>query len=133
MQTASETEIFAWLMNDFESAWECLASREDKELGRGNFTFALQATILLELVSRLCKDDPESLSDFARELNKLNPRYFIRLPGEIRGPRDFSCPILDIQRSNSSLSCGTSYGMDKLINTSRFPRSCVGAVPSTSR
>lgn len=98
-QTASEQEIYQWLTNDFESAWECLANSDDNRLGRGNFAFALQSTVLLEWASRLCKEDPEALNDFANELNKLRPRYFTRLPGEVGAPKNFTLPHLGYPRA----------------------------------
>lgn len=89
----TEQDVYSFITNDFESAWNCLASREGSDVGRGNFVFALQATILLEWASRLCKSDENALSDFARALNTLQPRYFLNMPAESRLP-GFEMPNL---------------------------------------
>ena len=80
--TLTQQDVFSFITNDFESAWNCLAARKEDDVGRGNFMFALQATILLEWASRLCERDANALSDLARELRTLRPRYFLSMPGE---------------------------------------------------
>ena len=59
---------------------------------RGNFMFALQSTVLLEWLSRLCLSDSKALCDFAMELEKLEPRYFTELSAPCQGPKRFLFP-----------------------------------------
>lgn len=93
--TLTEEEVFSFITNDFESAWNCLATRVGEGVGRGNFMFALQATILLEWASRLCKTNPTALRDLANQLDARQPRYFRRMPAEVqRPPRKFTLPNL---------------------------------------
>jgi hypothetical protein len=56
--------------------------------------FALQAAILLEWASRLCGTDStgKALSDFATELQKIDPKYFTELADRYRSPSDFTLP-----------------------------------------
>jgi len=123
-------ELYDWLTNDFESAWNALAALEGASVGRGNFAFALQATVLLELACRLCNGSPQDLSDLATAMYDCCPVYFVKLPGEVSGPRDFDLPnfgyprqqlltlIFDLIRNgqahrylqiSASLSDGTSF------------------------
>ena len=105
--TLTPEEVFTFITNDFESAWNCLAAQEDHGLGRGNFMFALQATILLEWASRLCGSDASARRDFAEALRAIRPRYFLDLPemadlpGKTRPPRDFA--LLDVDRPETQL------------------------------
>lgn len=84
--TLDEQTVYEFLTNDFESAWNCLASTSGDDVGRGNFMFALQATILLEWVSRLCTGDDGALESVAVALEKVQPRYFLKMPGLARHP-----------------------------------------------
>ncbi len=85
----SETEIYGFITGDFQCAWDALAAKTLAEAAnRGNFMFALQTTILLEWVSRLCGSDKtgKAMSDFAAELQKIEPRYFTELDGSCPHP-----------------------------------------------
>jgi hypothetical protein len=81
-----EQTVYEFLTNDFESAWDCLANTPGDRVGRGNFMFALQATILLEWVSRLCTGDDAALDSVASALEHEQPRYFLKMPGQARHP-----------------------------------------------
>ncbi|HSI20855.1 MAG TPA: hypothetical protein VLA04_04130 [Verrucomicrobiae bacterium] len=95
MATQSDPQTtFAHITGDFRSAWDAL-SKDDKATNRGNFMFALQAMILLEWIMRLCSTDTNARDRFLGELNKIDSRYFTRLPApgkeidrELNPPRD---------------------------------------------
>jgi hypothetical protein len=95
----TERDTFEFITNDFESAWDCLASLPGAEVGRGNFLFALQATILLEWASRLCASDTKALHDFAGALNSVEPRYFLNMPAESPNMPRFELPNLGAQKT----------------------------------
>jgi hypothetical protein len=85
----TEVETFGFLTGDFECAWDALAARPEAVApNRGNFMFALQSTVLLEWLSRLCASDSRALSDFALELQKLEPKYFTELHAPCLSRRD---------------------------------------------
>lgn len=79
-----ERTVYAFLTNDFEVAWDCVASIPGEQ-GRGNFLFALQATVMLEWVSRLCTDEA-ALDSVSLALERVQPRYFLKMPGQARHP-----------------------------------------------
>jgi hypothetical protein len=82
-----ESEIFDFITGDFECAWDALAELPDVIAShRGNFMFALQATILLEWVCRLCANDRNSLLDFSKELQRIEPKYFTQLNDRVKDP-----------------------------------------------
>ena len=56
----------------------------------------MQAVVFLEWICRLCKSDTSngSLSDFARELNKIEPHYFTTIPSRCRVPGGFDLPSI---------------------------------------
>jgi hypothetical protein len=87
--------IYELFRVDYESAWDALAATSrDQFPGRGNFMFARSAMGLLEFASRLCVSDGsgQALTDFSRELEMIEPRYFVQLPGPSRLPKEFSLP-----------------------------------------
>ncbi len=59
--------------------------------------FALLGVVLLEWACQLCKSDPtkQALEDFGKALQKLNPRYFTRLPAACEGSKNFTLPSID--------------------------------------
>jgi hypothetical protein len=80
----SPSKIIEFIINDFMDAWNSIAIRQDKKnLHKGNFLFALQAMILLEVICRLCYSDTteKAIQDFSAELRRLDSRYFIKFPG----------------------------------------------------
>ncbi len=91
-------EIFTFLTNDFESAWNSLANNQSAS-GRGNFMFALLDMILLEFVSRLCSTDSsgEALKKFSEKLHYKDNRYFTKLPGICCKTQDFTLPYIHSQ------------------------------------
>jgi hypothetical protein len=91
-QHHTEQEIFDFITGDFRCAWDALAEVPESVAGhRGNFMFALQATILLEWVCRLCVSDTKALHDFSVELEKIDSRYFTQLDDAIR-KKEFAFP-----------------------------------------
>ena len=77
----SPKALVGLIEGDFTSAWDALASTPGN-IPRGNFMFALQAMILLELGCRLCfSDQSGALQDFSSQLAARDVRYFTPLPG----------------------------------------------------
>jgi hypothetical protein len=90
----TEREIFGFITGDFQCAWDALAEKPESIAGsRGNFMFALQATVLLEWVCRLCAKAPKALHDFAAELQKIEPKYFTELDDRCQQPT-FALPSI---------------------------------------
>jgi hypothetical protein len=83
----TETELFDFIIGDFEAAWQAMTS-DPRPGHRGNFMFARQAVTLLEVAARLCKSDNtgQALRDFGAELQRREPRYFTRLPASCWSP-----------------------------------------------
>jgi hypothetical protein len=75
--------LLGFIIGDFETAWNAVASSPSSSGSRGNFMFAMQAMILLELACRLCKSDHSALRDFSLEIEKRDPRYFCSLPAQV--------------------------------------------------
>lgn len=77
-----ESTIVQFIEGDFEAAWNTLAQNQAVS-SRGNFVFAMQCMILLEVACRLCKSDGSgnALTDFSTQLATRDPRYFTCLPG----------------------------------------------------
>lgn len=70
-------EIYGLITGDFESLWDSLSSTENSTY-RGNFTFALLDMVLLEYISRVCRQDKSGglLRKFTDCLDSLDKRYF---------------------------------------------------------
>ncbi len=87
-------EMFRFLTSDFETLWDSIAQKPSLDIARGNFVFALLATVLLEWASRLCSADPSgaALEELSDALASLEPRYFMRLPADCPIPRQFALP-----------------------------------------
>jgi hypothetical protein len=87
-------KIYYLLKQDFESMWNCLAQKENKEIAKGNFNFALLDMILLEFISRYCSMDEtgKTLEKFSNVLYDINKKYFIRLPLIEKIKLNFSLP-----------------------------------------
>ncbi len=81
-QNLSPIKLYEFIVNDFESAWDCLAASQSAK-GRGNFMFARQAMTLLEFAARLCSDDTSggAVKEFSEALHDIEPKYFTPLPG----------------------------------------------------
>ena len=86
-------KIYQYIVNDFKDAWNSLACNPSA-IGRGNFMFALQATILLEFAARLCSTDKSevALKDLSAELFRIESKYSTRLPGACVSTKDFTLP-----------------------------------------
>ena len=80
------SKVIDFIIGDFEAAWNGLAA-DPVSGNRGNFLFALQAVVLVEVASRLCASDPTgaALRDLSAELEARDPRYFTALPGACTG------------------------------------------------
>ena len=91
---ANARTIFKFIVGDFESAWSALVAREGRQVGGGNFMFALLSMILLEFAGRICAKDRtgRKLSAFTSALERLERRYFTRLPGLCVSTADFTLP-----------------------------------------
>ncbi len=88
------SKIVDFIIGDFEAAWNALAA-EPVAGNRGNFLFALQAMVLLEVASRLCASDltGAALGAFSTQLSARDPRYFTALPGACAGgSHEFTLP-----------------------------------------
>jgi len=84
----AERTIVEFIANDFASAWDAIAHLPGP-LPRGNFLFAKQAMVLLEVASRLCASDDngKALKDFGEAIQSREARYFTELPGPCWEPR----------------------------------------------
>jgi len=83
-----ESTIAEFIANDFASAWDAIA-RLPGPVARGNFLFAKQAMVLLEVACRLCASDSkgDALRDFGEALMSQEARYFTEFPGPCWEPR----------------------------------------------
>lgn len=87
MSKGPSRHLFDFLCGDFEKAWDSMAASElDPDVG-GNFLFARQTMLLLELASRVASKDAPTFGRFARELYALDPPLFKRIPFEPKGTR----------------------------------------------
>ncbi len=84
--------LIQFLIDDFECAWQAIASRADIA-SRCNFMFAMQAMTLLELVFRACETNRPALRDFATALHAREPRYFSSLPEAVGRGRIETVPF----------------------------------------
>jgi len=82
--------ILDFAMGDFETAWNAVATRKES-VNRGNFMFALQAMVLLEVASHICMGSPNA-DRFSLALSKRNPGYFTKLPWRCRKPKGLTLP-----------------------------------------
>ena len=79
------TVLFDFLRKDFARAWDAMAQTGfDRDVG-GNFMFARQAMVLLELASRVGRADAR-LADFSAGIERVDPLYFWPLPGGKKWP-----------------------------------------------
>ena len=85
--------LIGFVLGDFEAAWDSLAANRDAP-NRGNFLFALQSMVLLELACRVCDANAstQALSNLSSELSHREPRYFAELPAPVPAPRKFNLP-----------------------------------------
>jgi hypothetical protein len=96
--------LFSFLMRDFESAWDSMATCNPEPDVGGNFLFARQAMSVLELASRVAAADRSgiTLRHFSERLRDADKRYFIELPGPIQLPR-FRLPALPRETEDRQL------------------------------
>jgi hypothetical protein len=92
IQNLQASDIHNMMVEDFVDGWNALA-KDKTAKGRGNFKFGLQATILLEFVGRLCKGSPPHFNSFLTELEKIDRRYFTKIPGLSASFRYFDVPL----------------------------------------
>jgi hypothetical protein len=92
-QNLSPQTIRYLLDQDFRDAWNALAKIPEAR-ARGNFMFSREAVALLELASRVCKEDPtgQAIIDLSTEIEQIEPRYFTPLPAAAHWPKDFELP-----------------------------------------
>ena len=96
--------IYQFIVNDFKDAWNSLAWNPSAR-GRGNFMFALHATILLEFAARLCSTDKSgaALKDLSAELFRIEPKYSTRLPGACVSTKNFTLPYKNSKEGDELL------------------------------
>ena len=106
-------KIYYLLKQDFESMWNCLAQKENKEIARGNFNFALLDMILLEFISRYCNMDEtgKTLEEFSYVLYDINKKYFIKLPLSEKIKLNFNLPY----HSKPERIVNRKYANDELL------------------
>ena len=89
--------LLSFIEGDFESAWDSVAAAALTTGNRGNFMFARQAMLYLEIACRLCMADNSraAIAEFSERLSERDPNYFRSLPRAC-GPkvRDFMLPSL---------------------------------------
>ena len=98
--------LLHFLLGDFEAAWNSVAANSGSQ-NRGNFMFAMQSMILLEVTCRVCHADPNSdaLAAVSAKLARRDPRYFTALPAAcMKQPRDFKLPHQGSDPSKELLS-----------------------------
>jgi hypothetical protein len=89
-------EIYNFITGDFRVCWDSLAANSDPNISRGNFMFGRQAMNLLEFACRLYEADRTGQAgfDFSNQLNKIESRYYTRLPLPTVATRGFTLPNL---------------------------------------
>jgi hypothetical protein len=113
--------IFKFITGDFETAWKAITS----DGGGGNYLLGLQATIFLEWIMNICKLDKTGAAhkEFFKQLEVLDQRYFVRLPGPYRDktPSFFPSPIRGVPKSQVFLVMlfdlirnGTAHSYDQV-------------------
>ncbi|MFC1909703.1 hypothetical protein ACFLXC_00180 [Chloroflexota bacterium] len=92
-QNLPPEDIYQFIVNDFEDAWNSLAWNPSAR-ARGGFMFALQAMILLEFAARLCSCDSSetAVKDLSAALYNTEPKYFTPLPGICANPKELDLP-----------------------------------------
>ena len=85
--------LIGFAIGDFECAWNAMVKDKEATSG-GNFPFACQGMMLLELACRLCAADEskEAIKDFSEQLHKRDRKYFTELPGSCKKPSGFDLP-----------------------------------------
>ena len=66
------SKLLDFIIDDFEAAWDAInAISKSRETSGGNFLFARQVMILLEVACRLCHSDNtgQALQDFSDEFS----------------------------------------------------------------
>lgn len=96
--------IYQFIVNDFKDAWNSLACNPSAR-GRGNFMFALHATILLEFAARLCSTDNSgaALKDLSTALFRIEPKYSTCLPDICAKTKGFKLPYTNSKKGDELL------------------------------
>ena len=97
--------IYQFIVEDFKGAWNSLAQNPSGKIGRGNFMFARQATILLEFAARLCTTDKSgsALKELSAELFRIEPKYSTCLPGACVSTTGFTLPYTNSEDGDELL------------------------------
>ena len=97
--------IVSFLVGDFEATWDSLAANPAPQY-RGNFAFAMQSMILLEVACRVCDSDSSgsSLRVLSEELAKRERRYFTTIPLSVSLPKKFQLPHVSPDPSRELLA-----------------------------
>lgn len=94
MPNLPASDLRDFIVSDFEKAWNAFALADFAPDVGGNFMFARQAMVLLELASRVATTDAALLDAFAAELARIEPLYFTALPAPQRKRGAFQLPHL---------------------------------------
>lgn len=97
--------IISFLVGDFEASWDSLAANPAPQ-NRGNFAFAMQSMILLEVACRVCASDSSgsSLRVLSEELAKRERKYFTTIPSSVLPPKKFQLPHVGTDPSRQLLT-----------------------------
>jgi len=114
--------IIKYISDDFETLWDLIAHNQE-HIPRGNYLFAVQSMIFLEVVSRVCNK-----IDKLHELSlAIEDRYFQKLPSCLRysskEKNDFLLPYRDESSKHQYLIYwlfkavrhGTAHYYDQII------------------
>jgi len=99
--------LLDFIEGDFSSTWDALAGVQNFKANRGNFMFARQAMVYLEVACRLCQSDPtgSALKDLSDHLLNRDSNYFIRLPGLcFGGSAEFQLPSVGADSSGQMIA-----------------------------
>jgi hypothetical protein len=97
-------QVYQFITNDFETAWDGVANNPSPQAGRGNFLFMRQTMALLEWASMLCKGDASKggLASLAAALAYIDRRYFTQLPGPCHPQRSLPLPTISRNKEGTS-------------------------------
>ena len=76
VKNLSADEIYRFIVDDFEGAWNSLTANPKQGIGRGNFMFVRQAMTLLEFSARLYNSNRKIHQNFSAELAKKGFKVF---------------------------------------------------------
>jgi hypothetical protein len=100
-------DLYRFITQDFETAWDSMARQGESLPGGGNFMFGRQAMMLLEWAARVCRADTSggaaagrrtpALAKLSQELFQLDRRYFTEMPATFparTSQKEFTLPAI---------------------------------------